>query len=98
MLSLEEAVLKCRQSREKPVVLADVQDNTVAGGKSDTTGLLAALVEGGTKNFLMGPVHDPDRAEQAHAAAEGAVVKPAIGAKSIFLGTLQSKQNLKSWP
>ncbi|RBW52538.1 M81 family metallopeptidase [Ruegeria sp. A3M17] len=91
MLSLEEAVLTCRQSRKKPVVLADVQDNAGAGGTSDTTGLLAALIEGGTKSVLMGLFHDPESAEQAHAAGEGAMVKLAIGAKSNLAGHVPIK-------
>ncbi|WP_170419287.1 M81 family metallopeptidase [Ruegeria atlantica] len=82
MLSLEEAVSICRQRREKPIVIADVQDNAGAGGTSDTTGLLTALIEGGTKNVLMGLFHDPESARQAHEAGEGALVKLAIGAKS----------------
>ena len=34
---------------DKPVVLADAQDNPGAGGTSDTTGLLAALVANGAR-------------------------------------------------
>ncbi|MFA3920571.1 M81 family metallopeptidase [Ruegeria hyattellae] len=86
MLSLEDAVSACRQRREKPVVLADVQDNAGAGGTSDTTGLLAALIEGGVKSVLMGLLHDPESAKQAHVAGEGAQVKLAIGAKSNLAG------------
>ncbi len=82
MLSLEEAVSTCRQRREKPIVLADVQDNAGAGGASDTTGLLAALIDGGTKNVLMGLFHDPESAKQAHEVGEGALVELALGAKS----------------
>ncbi|NVO56598.1 M81 family metallopeptidase [Rhodobacteraceae bacterium B1Z28] len=86
MLSLEEAVLISRQSREKPVVLADVQDNAGAGGTSDTTGLLAVLIESGAKSVLMGLFHDPESAKEAHVAGEGALVKLAIGAKSNLAG------------
>lgn len=86
MLSLEEAVSTCRQRREKPIVLADVQDNPGAGGTSDTTGLLTALIEGGVKNVLMGLFHDPESAIQAHAAGEGARIILAIGAKSNLAG------------
>lgn len=82
MLTLEEAVSACRKKRRKPVVLADVQDNAGAGGTSDTTGLLAALIDGGVKSVLMGLFHDPGCAFQAHAAGEGARVNLTIGAKS----------------
>ena len=91
MLSLEEAVLTSRQKWEKPIVLADVQDNAGAGGTSDTTGLLAALIEGGAKNVLMGLFHDPESARQAHEAGEGALVKLAIGAKSDLAGHVPVK-------
>ncbi|WP_170379465.1 M81 family metallopeptidase [Ruegeria atlantica] len=91
MLSLEEAILTGRQRREKPVVLADVQDNAGAGGTSDTTGLLAALIEGGVTNVLMGLFNDPESAEQAHAAGEGALVNLAIGAKSNLAGHVPVK-------
>ncbi|MEP4766607.1 MAG: M81 family metallopeptidase [Roseibium sp.] len=86
MLSLEKAVSTCRQPRARPVVLADVQDNAGAGGTSDTTGLLAALIDGGVTDVLMGLFHDPESAEQAHAAGEGARVYLAIGAKSDLAG------------
>ena len=82
MLSLEDAVRVCHQYRDRPVVLADVQDNAGAGGTSDTTGLLAALIEGGARSVLMGLFHDAESAELAHAAGEGARLKLAIGAKS----------------
>lgn len=88
MLSLEEAVSTCGQSRVGPVVLADVQDNAGAGGTSDTTGLLAALIEGGVKGVLMGLFHDPESANQAHVAGEGALVNLAIGAKSDLAGNV----------
>ncbi|WP_282153098.1 M81 family metallopeptidase [Ruegeria atlantica] len=91
MLSLEEAVSTCRERRERPVVLADVQDNAGAGGTSDTTGLLAALIEGGVKSVVMGLFHDPDSAMQAHEAGEGALIELAIGAKSNLAGHVPVK-------
>ncbi|WP_377194528.1 M81 family metallopeptidase [Ruegeria meonggei] len=91
MLSLEAAVLTNHPSQKKPIVLADVQDNAGAGGTSDTTGLLSALIEGGAKSVLMGLFHDPESANQAHAAGEGALVQLAIGAKSNLAGHVPVK-------
>lgn len=91
MLSLEETVSICRERRRKPIVVADVQDNAGAGGTSDTTGLLAALIEGGTKSVLMGLFHDPESAKQAHKAGEGARIKLAVGAKSNLAGHVPVK-------
>ncbi len=82
MLSLDEAVLACRSHRDKPLVLADVQDNAGAGGTSDTTGLLAALIEGEAQEVLMGLFHDAESAEKAHRAGQGAKLNLAIGGKS----------------
>ncbi len=86
MLSLDEAVQACHAQRDKPLILADVQDNAGAGGTSDTTGLLAALIKGGAQEVLMGLFHDAESAEQAHRAGQGAILDLAIGAKSGLRG------------
>lgn len=46
-------------SASKPVLIADPQDNPGAGATGDTTGLLAALVEGGARGALVGMMWDP---------------------------------------
>jgi microcystin degradation protein MlrC len=83
MLSLSE-VSKIAGSfqNHKPVILADVQDNPGAGGSSDTTGLLDALVKSGAKSILMGLFCDPDIAAHAHSEAIGSVFHAALGGKS----------------
>ena len=43
-----------------PVVIADIQDNPGAGGTSDTTGLLAALVEASAEGAILGLLNDPE--------------------------------------
>ena len=79
----EEAVAMAQSTRsQKPVVLADVQDNPGAGASSDTTGLLRALVDGGAQNALLGLMHDPDLARSAHAAGVGAVISGPLGGRS----------------
>jgi microcystin degradation protein MlrC len=66
----------------KPIVIADTQDNPGAGGDSDTTGMLRALVRNGATRAATGVIYDPQSAEAAHAAGEGATVTLALGGKS----------------
>lgn len=82
MLSPDEAVMKAIQSNaHKPMVLADVQDNSGAGATSDTTGVLRALVEQGADRALVGVLVDPEAAAAAHAAGEGAEIEISVGGK-----------------
>ena len=67
---------------DKPVVLADAQDNPGAGGTSDTTGLLAAMVSNGARRAVIAMIYDPEVADAAHRAGVGAVLDTAVGGKS----------------
>ncbi|MEL6478809.1 MAG: M81 family metallopeptidase [Pseudomonadota bacterium] len=83
LLSPEEAVrLAMSAASDRPVVLADVQDNPGAGASSDTTGLLRALIEAGARGALLGLLHDPEMAARAHRAGIGSVIEGALGGKS----------------
>jgi microcystin degradation protein MlrC len=66
----------------KPIVIADTQDNPGAGGDSDTTGMLRALVRNKATRAAIGVIHDPASAKAAHAAGVGAPVSLALGGKS----------------
>ena len=66
----------------KPVVIADTQDNPGAGGDSDTTGMLRALVRNGATRAAIGVIVDPASAQAAHAAGQGATIRVALGGKS----------------
>jgi microcystin degradation protein MlrC len=66
----------------KPIVIADTQDNPGAGGDSDTTGMLRALVRNNASRAAIGVIFDPASAKAAHAAGAGAAVKLALGGKS----------------
>src|ERR1700687_1688186 len=70
----------------KPIVIADTQDNPGAGGDSDTTGRLRALVRNGATKAAIGVIVDPESAQAAHAAGPGAVIRLALGGKSGILG------------
>ena len=86
-LSPDEAVIRAMSnSANKPVVLADAQDNPGAGGTSDTTGLLEALVQHGAQRAVLAMLYDPGVADMAHAAGVGAVLDTELGAKSGFAG------------
>jgi microcystin degradation protein MlrC len=65
----------------KPVMIADTQDNPGGGGPGDTTGLLRAMLAAGAKGAVIGALIDPEAADAAHAAGEGAVAVIAIGGK-----------------
>src|SRR6202023_1770495 len=67
---------------KKPIVIADTQDNPGAGGDSDTTGMLRALVRNNATRAAIGVIYDPAAAKAAHAAGVGATVTLALGGKS----------------
>jgi microcystin degradation protein MlrC len=70
----------------KPIVIADTQDNPGAGGDSDTTGMLRALVRNGATRAAIGVIVDPDCARAAHEAGQGATIQLALGGKSGIAG------------
>jgi microcystin degradation protein MlrC len=70
----------------RPVVIADTQDNPGAGGDSDTTGMLRALVRNHASRAAIGVIWDPQSARAAHAAGTGATVTLALGGKSGVAG------------
>lgn len=70
----------------RPVILSDTQDNPGAGGDSDTTGMLRALVDNDAQNAALGLLYDPDAALAAQAAGVGATIRIALGGKSNIPG------------
>ncbi len=70
----------------RPVVIADTQDNPGAGGDSNTTGMLRALVAANAQRAAIGAIFDPDAAKAAHEAGEGATLRLAIGGQSDIPG------------
>jgi microcystin degradation protein MlrC len=77
----------------KPIVIADTQDNPGAGGDSDTTGMLRALVRNGAVKAAIGVIVDPESARAAHAAGQGALVTLALGGKSGISGDAPFEHN-----
>lgn len=78
---------------KKPVVIADTQDNPGAGGNSDTTGMLRALLANGATKAAIGVIVDSDAAKAAHAAGEGKTVTLALGGKSRIPGDASFKES-----
>jgi microcystin degradation protein MlrC len=87
LLDPDTAVLRAMAiTSDKPVVLADAQDNPGAGGTSDTTGLLEAMVRNGAQSAVIAVLYDPEVADMAHAAGVDAVLDTALGGKSGLVG------------
>jgi microcystin degradation protein MlrC len=70
------------QHATRPVVIADTQDNPGAGGSSDTTGMLRALLACGAQRAALGLMVDPAAAQAAHAAGVGRSITLSLGGKS----------------
>jgi microcystin degradation protein MlrC len=90
-----------------PVVIADTQDNPGAGGDSNTTGMLHALLQQGAGKVFpgqvaVGLVFDPAAAQMAFEAGVGAQIHCSLGkAVPIFTGQLsdpplQARFNVKA--
>ena len=78
----DEAVIRAQKiaaRSNRPVVLADTQDNPGAGGNSDTVGLIEALLRHDVQGAVAGLLYDPRAAATAHAAGEGAELELSIG-------------------
>ncbi len=74
----------------RPVVIADTQDNPGAGGDSDTTGMLRALLAHGAgrlaRGAALGLMADPAAAQAAHLAGPGREIEIALGGRSGIVG------------
>ncbi|MHA7683929.1 M81 family metallopeptidase [Cupriavidus sp. PET2-C1] len=84
-LSPDDAVreaMRLSEGADKPVVIADTQDNPGAGGDSNTTGMLRALLRNGAKGAAIGLIWDPAAAAAAHRAGVGAIIELKLGGVS----------------
>jgi microcystin degradation protein MlrC len=85
LLEPDEAVrtaMAIAAASDKPVILADTQDNPGCGGTGDTTGVLAALVRAKAQAAVVGILHDAEAASAAHRAGIGAKLNIALGGRS----------------
>src|SRR5580698_2174285 len=81
-----QLAMQLSNGARKPVIVADTQDNPGAGGDSDTTGMLRALVRNKATRAAIGAIYDPASAKAAHDAGVGATVKLSLGGKSGIAG------------
>lgn len=89
VLGPEAAVAEARRlaaGGRRPVVLADIQDNPGAGGTGDTMGLIRAMAAAGLDGAAAGLVYDPQVADIATQAGDGAVLSIALGGKHDVAG------------
>lgn len=86
-----QLAMELAKSASKPIIIADTQDNPGAGGDSDTTGMLRALVRN-RASAATGVIYDPQSAQAAHAAGIGASVTLELGGKSGIPGDAPYKE------
>jgi microcystin degradation protein MlrC len=86
-----QLAMELAKSATRPIVIADTQDNPGAGGDSDTTGMLRALVRNKASGAT-GVIYDPQSASAAHAAGVGATVTLDLGGKSGISGDAPYKE------
>ena len=80
-LSLPEALDIVRDTPQGPIVLADMGDNSGAGGAGDATFVLSALIARGTRNVATGLYWDPVAVRLCSDAGEGARIRLRLGGK-----------------
>jgi microcystin degradation protein MlrC len=71
LTSLDDAV-RLAQTTPTPLIFADVADNPGGGGRGNTMAILQAFHEAKITNALVGVIHDPALAAEAHALDVGA--------------------------
>ncbi|MFT5550005.1 MAG: microcystin degradation protein MlrC [Candidatus Azotimanducaceae bacterium] len=96
LLTPDQAVQRAMKNTvNKPVVLADAQDNSGAGATSDTTGLLEALIRNHAQSAVLALMHDPEVARLAHQTGAGNEFQALLGAKSGLAGVLPINSRFK---
>ncbi len=77
-----QAIEKAATINCHPIIFADTQDNSGAGGTSDTMGIFKCLIEHRTKSVIVALIIDPQSAQLAHQAGIGAKIDLQLGEKS----------------
>ncbi len=72
LTSLEDATGLATVNSGHPLIFADVADNPGGGGRGNTMWILQAFHAAGVKDALVGVIHDPALAAEAHRLGEGA--------------------------
>ncbi len=80
-LPIREAVARALAAEERPVILADIADNTGGGAAGDTTEILRELLRVGARQTTVACVWDPEAARACGAAGVGATVTLDVGGR-----------------
>jgi microcystin degradation protein MlrC len=75
LTSLEDATARAKATEDAsqhPLIFADVADNPGGGGRGNTMGILQAFLAAGVRHGLVGVIHDPALAAEAHVRGLGA--------------------------
>jgi microcystin degradation protein MlrC len=80
-LPVEAAVAHAVAADARPVVLADIADNTGGGAAGDTTGILRELLRVGATDTTVACIWDPKAAATCVAAGVGATLTLDVGGK-----------------
>ena len=78
---IETAVARALAADGRPIVLADIADNTGGGAAGDTTGILRELLRVGATDTTLACIWDPAAAAACVAAGVGATVTVDVGGK-----------------
>ncbi|MEA2776307.1 MAG: hypothetical protein QOF90_1713 [Acetobacteraceae bacterium] len=70
LTGLDEAV-RLATTTETPLIFADVADNPGGGGRGNTMAILQAFHTAGVTGAIVGVIHDPELAMEAHAQGVG---------------------------
>jgi microcystin degradation protein MlrC len=80
-LPVKDAVARALALDGRPVVLADIADNTGGGAAGDTTEILRELLRVGARGATVAGLWDPEAAAACAAAGVGASVSVPVGGK-----------------
>ncbi len=78
---VSEAVARALAADGRPIVLADIADNTGGGAGGDTTEILRELLRAGATETTVASIWDPEAAAACVAAGAGATVTVSVGGK-----------------
>jgi microcystin degradation protein MlrC len=70
LTSLEQATALARDTA-RPLIFADVADNPGGGGRGNTMSIIESFHKAGVQGALVGVIHDPSLAAEAHGLGEG---------------------------
>ena len=82
LVPIEQVIAFSRGQSEGLVIFADGSDNPGGGAPCDGTVALRGLIEADFQGAVVGILHDPESAAQAHRAGVGATIEVRIGGKT----------------